>query len=314
MRLWVSLIAGLALAACDGKPAGYPGYIEGDYVRIALPVAGQLQSLAVTEGQAVAAGAPLFELEHVRETAAVAEAQGRFEQAQAQLADLQKGKRADEIAVIRAQLEQARAQLALAQTQRRRQQELYEQKVVPRDSLDVTRAEQQRAEARVAELAAALRTGELAARGDAIAGAQAQVRSAQASLAQAQWALTQRAPAAPAAGLVADVYFRVGEWVPAGVPVVSLLPPQNRIVRFYVPEPDLAGLATGQTVHLSCDGCGAAIAATVSWISPEAEFTPPVIYSREQRARLVFRVEARPAAADAARLAPGLPVEVVHGA
>ena len=307
-RTLLTLLA--ALASCSEESGRYPGYSEGEYVRIAAPSAGQLQSVAVEEGQQVAAGAPLFALDKIREEALEHEAQARLLQAQSQLADLQKGKRADEIAVIRAQLNQAYAQLNLAQTQRRRQQELFAQKAISRDALDVARAEQQRAEARVAELDAALRSGELAARADAIGAAEAQVQSAQASLAQAQWALAQRAPLAPVAGLVTDVYYRAGEWVGAGGPVVALLPPQNRLVRFFVPEAEVASLAPGQTVGLSCDACPAGLAATIARIAAEAEYTPPVIYSREQRSRLVFRVEGRVGEQDAPRLAPGLPVEV----
>jgi HlyD family secretion protein len=103
--------------------------------------------------------------------------------------------------------------------------------------------------------------------------------------------------------------YRPGEWVAAGAPVVSILPPGNVKIRFYVPEPVLASLRIGAPVSVRCDGCGAAIAAKISFIAPQAEFTPPVIYSRENRAKLVFLVEAHPDAANAA-LHPGLPVEV----
>jgi len=107
---------------------------------------------------------------------------------------------------------------------------------------------------------------------------------------------------------VQDVFFRAGEVVNAGQPVLSVLPPQNLRLRFYVPEPVLATFALGQTVAVACDSCPAGIEAKVSFISREAEYTPPVIFSEQERAKLVFRIEARPAAA--MNLPIGLPVSV----
>jgi HlyD family secretion protein len=114
----------------------------------------------------------------------------------------------------------------------------------------------------------------------------------------------------PVAGLVQDTYYVLGEWVNANAPVVSLLPPQNIKVRFFVEERRVGAVKVGQAVTITCDGCPAPVTATVSYISPQAEFTPPVIYSQEQRAKLVFLLEARPAAEDAVRLHPGQPVEI----
>jgi HlyD family secretion protein len=103
----------------------------------------------------------------------------------------------------------------------------------------------------------------------------------------------------------------VGEWVQPGQPVVALLPPGAVRARFYVPEDELASVAAGQPVSILCDGCGAPIAARIEFVGTQAEYTPPVIYSNAQRARLVFRVEARAVEPkDAARLRPGQPVDV----
>lgn len=293
----LSLCLALLAAACgrDADPR-LQGYVEGEYVRIAAPVAGQLVTLAVARGAQVEAGAPLFALEQAREQAAVAEAEAR-------LADLRKGKRADEIAVIRAQAEQARAQQQLAAAQLARTQELRPQGLVSAEQLDEARTQHRAAQARVRELDAALRSAELAARGDAI-------RAAEAQLAQVRWQLEQRRGAAPVAGLVEDTYYQVGEWVAAGAPVVSLLPPENRLVRFFVPETALAALRLGQAVQVHRDGAAAPIGATITFIAARAEFTPPVIFSREARAKLMFLVEARPAPAEAATLHPGQPVDV----
>jgi HlyD family secretion protein len=135
------------------------------------------------------------------------------------------------------------------------------------------------------------------------------VKAAGDALAQAQWRLDQKTQVAPAAGVVTDTLFRPGEWVAAGAPIVSLLPPGNVKVRFYVPEPQLAAVRVGGSVAVRCDGCASTIAARIAFIAPQAEYTPPVIYSRENRAKLVYLVEARPEPPDPA-LHPGLPVEV----
>jgi HlyD family secretion protein len=165
--------------------------------------------------------------------------------------------------------------------------------------------------ARVDELQAQLATAQLAARPDEIRAAQAGASAAKAALEQADWRLKQKAAVSTVAGVVTDILFVRGEWVGAGQPVVTLLPPENLKARFYVPEPQLGAVRVGQPVDLKCDGCGEAIRATVTWIAPQAEYTPPVIYSKESRAKLVYLVEARPAIAEAARLKPGQPLDVV---
>ena len=111
-------------------------------------------------------------------------------------------------------------------------------------------------------------------------------------------------------GVVVDTLFREGEWVSAGAPVVRMLPPENVKVRFFVPQPDLGLVPIGQNVTIRCDGC-ASVTAKVSYVSPEPEYTPPIIYSSETRAKLVFMVEAHPEPKDGASLRPGQPVEVV---
>ena len=142
--------------------------------------------------------------------------------------------------------------------------------------------------------------------------AEGEVAAARAALAQAAWRQDQKNVAAPVTGLVQDTFFVEGEWVPAGRPVASLLPPGNVKVRFYVPEAVVGALRNGQAVQVRCDGCAAPVAASITYVANEAEFTPPVIYSNETRNKLVFLVEARPSAADATKLRPGQPVEVVR--
>jgi len=301
----------LVLPACSNEgPRTYQGYAEGEYVRVAAPFAGTLQKLAVARGTWVKAADALFILEQENEAAARREAVERVKNAEAQLANLQKGRRPPEIDAIRAQLAQAETALKLSATQLKRNEQLVAQNFIAKERLDESRAAYDREFQHVAELKAQLATARLAARPDEIKAAESNVAAARAALAQADWKLAQRTVEAPVAGLVQDTYYVTGEWVNANQPVVSLLPPENIKVRFFVEEGRVGALQVGQRVTATCDGCAAPVAATVSFISPQAEFTPPVIYSRDQRAKLVFLIEARPAAADAVKLRPGQPLDI----
>jgi HlyD family secretion protein len=138
--------------------------------------------------------------------------------------------------------------------------------------------------------------------------AEAALRTAQARLNSAQTRLARRKVFSPVAGTVEQVYYRVGELVPAGRPVVALLPPGNIKLRFFVNEAVLPKLKLGDTVNVSCDGCDSGLTAKISFIARTSEFTPPVIYSLEERSKLVFLIEARPARPE--RLRVGQPVSV----
>ena len=143
-----------------------------------------------------------------------------------------------------------------------------------------------------------------------VKGAEADLNAATAQAAQKRWVVERKTVVAPAAGEIAETYYRPGEWVPAGAPVASLLPDNRRRLRFFVPEQVVATIKPGDAVEASCDACADPIKATVDFVAPQAEYTPPVIYSRGSREKLVFRVEALPPADQAARLRPGLPVDV----
>ena len=310
-RTAVSLAIVALLAACSrSAPAPLQGYVEGEYVRAAAPFAGTLVRLQVARGNEVRPGAPLFALEAESEDAARREAEARVRQAEAQLEDLRKGRRPTEIAAVRAQLAQAEAAAKLSERELARQEDLVAKGFVSRQALDQARAARDRDRERVAELRANLSTAVQGSRPDEIRAAEAQAAAARQALAQADWRLQQKSVESTVAGVVADTLFVAGEWVPAGAPVVSILPPANVKVRFFVPEPALGGVHVGDRARVSCDGCGAPFEAVVSFISPQAEYTPPVIYSKDARAKMVFLVEARPDAGQAARLHPGQPVDV----
>src|SRR5690606_33299570 len=307
----VAALVGLAAAiglGGEGDPLVVQGYVEGEYVYVAAPVAGRLETLHVGRGAQVAAKTPLFELDRASERPGRDDAAARLARAEANLADLRKGKRPSELASIEAQLDQAQAMLELAAAELERRERLVASNVASREAVDQARATYQRDKARVAELTAELETAQLGARADEIQAAEAEVAAARAQLAEAEWRLDQMVQAAPQAGFVVDTLYRPGEWVEAGAPVISLLPPGNVKVRFFVPEPRLGAIAIGDRVAVACDACPSDLTAVISYIAPEAEYTPPVIYSREMRAKLVYLVEARPRRPAALR--PGQPVDV----
>ena len=311
MKLLFAWITALLVTAC-AKPQTdvYPGYAEGENVRLSAPISGTLTKLLVQRGDTVAAAAPAFVLEQESERSARQEAGSRVQQAQAQLANLKLGRRPEELQALRAQLSQAQAALKLSTNEFSRASQLVAEKFNSPATLDQARAAVERDQASVNEINAQLRLAGQGSRQNEIAAAQQEVNAAQAQLAQAEWRVQQKTQRIPVAGDVVDLLYREGEWVPQGSPILSLLPPANVKARFFVPQPVLGRLALGQTVQLHCDGCPAPIAAKVSFIAREVEFTSPIIYSKENRAALVFMVEARPSAEDARRLHPGQPLEV----
>jgi HlyD family secretion protein len=306
-----ALLLCVFLAACGDKPADYfPGYAEADYVRLAAPIAGTLVKVLVQRGDTAQAGAPAFILEQENERAEREEATFRVERARAQLADLKKGKRPDEVAAVQAQLNQAAAALRLSTSSFARQKQLVADKFIAPSAADEARAAVERDQAQVNELQAQLRIARTGARSDEIAAAEQELKAAEAQLAQAEWKLEQKTQRIPVKASVNDVLFREGEFVQAGSPVISLLPPQNIKLRFFVPEPALSTLKVGQTLNVQCDGCKGPIPASISYMSSAPEYTAPLIYSKENRATLVFMIEARPPPEQAALLHPGQPVEV----
>ena len=309
-----TLIAASAAAlftGCSAEPSSaYQGYVEGEYVHVAPAVAGRLDKLHVQRGQTVEANAPLFQLEADLEAAAKQQADEQLNAAMAQLADLNLGRRRPEVAVTQAQLAQAESALQQAVVQLQREEGQYQAGGIARAQLEDSRANQAIKAARVKELAGQLAVTRLPAREDQIRAQGAQVAAARAAQSQAAWRLAQKQAAARQPGLVADTLYREGEWVAAGNPIVRLLPPGNVKLRFFVPESAAGSLKPGRNISVTCEGCGAGVPAVVSSIANEPEFTPPVIYSKDTKSKLVFLVEARPSAQNATRLRPGQPVSV----
>lgn len=310
------LIAGglaLVLGACNRPPErGWQGYCEGEFVYVASPLPGRLETLAVARGDRVAAGAPLFALDAVAEQAAQRQAADQLRGAEAQLADLRKGARPSEIAAIEARLEQSRAAADLSAKELTRQEQLRAAGASSIEVYDRARVAHELDLHAIDELAAQLETMRLGGRSDAIVAAEARVAAARAALAGAEWSVTQKSQSALQAALVYDTLYRPGEFVAAARPVVVLLPPANLKVRFFVPETEYATLRVGQPVRVRIDGRPVSLTGRVSYLSPQPEFTPPVLYNRENRAKLSFMVEASLPPADAGDLHPGQPVDVTR--
>jgi len=308
----LAIAATAAFSACSkDNPGSYQGYVEGEFVHVGSGVAGRLERLFVARGQSVEANAALFELEADQEAAAVRQADEALSAAEAQLADLGTGKRSAEVDVVRAQLEQATAAEKQSALQLARDTDQLEAGGISRMQLEASRAKHDVDAARVRELTGQLEVAELSARPGQIRAQTSQVAATRAAADQTRWRLDQKHVVAAQAGVVVDTLFREGEWVPAGSPVVRMLPPANVKVRFFVPQPSLGQVPVGRTLTVRCDGCAKAVVATVSYVSTEPEYTPPIIYSNETRAKLVFMIEARPDAEGAPLLRPGQPVEVV---
>jgi HlyD family secretion protein len=308
MRL-VVLIVVLALAACGQANDGrVQGWVEADFVFVGPDEPGRVEALSVREGDPVASGAPLFAVDAELQAADVQTASAQVAEARARLARLETSQqRKEEVAVLQAQEKRAESAVALSTADLDRQQQLAAKGIAATAQLDIARANSNRDKANLEEVRRQITVAQMASRDEDIAAARQSLAAAQARQSAAETKLARRKVAAPVTGTVQQVYYRPGEMVPAGRPVVSILPPGNIKLRFFVAETALPKIALGDAVQVTCDGC-APIAARVSFIARAAEYTPPVIYSLEERNKLVFMVEARTDTPGALRV--GQPVSV----
>lgn len=276
------------------------GYLEGDVLYTAAPVSGTVQTVYVVEGQRVSAGAPLFAMDPKSLRAQKDQTSAQVRQAQAQ------------IKVAQANLEQMKAALAGLEAQASNARKTLKRDLaleasnagaISRQTIDNDRT------------TAANLSAQRSATEKQVIAAIAQVSASKEGAAQAQAAranieiqLAQLRATAPVAARVQTVFYQSGEWAAANQPVVGLLPDDKVKVRFFVPETSLALYQPGKTIHFDCDGCARGLTATISYVSPQPEYTPPIIYSRDSRDKLVFLVEALPK--DPQSLTPGQPVDV----
>lgn len=307
-RLFLCGIAVL-LSGCAQKPAdSYSGYVEAQEVSIDAPQSGWLTQVHVDRGDAVALDEPLFALDSTPQQAALSGAESRAAAAAATAADLGKGAREADIAPLLAQQRQAQAQLDLAKTNEARYARLQPGGYVSPTQMDSLRAATRTAQADLDNIGKQIADKQLAARTDQLRAAKAQAQAAKTDTAQAQWTVSDRDVKSRLAGRVDERLRESGEFVAAGAPVLTVLPRGREFVRFYVPQADLPKLRIGQGVRIACDNCGGGLRGKIRFISQVAEFTPPVIYSVQERQKLMFLVEATPDNPDALRA--GQPVDV----
>jgi HlyD family secretion protein len=308
MRWFALLSLALALAACSKDTGRLQGWVEADFVFVGPDETGRVETLAVREGDQVAAGAPLFAVDADLQQADVHTAAAQVDEARARLARVESAQqRQEEIAVLEAQESRAQAMLALSTSELDRQQSLSARGVAAQAQVDTARANFSRDKAALEEVRRQIAVGRLSARDEDIAAARQSLAAALARQTASETKLARRKLVSPVSGAVQQVYYRPGEMVPAGRPVLSILPPGNIKLRFFVAQALLPKIALGDSVEVTCDGC-TPLTARVSFIARSAEYTPPVIYSLEERNKLVFMVEARPEKPDDLRV--GQPVQV----
>jgi HlyD family secretion protein len=269
-KLAFALMLSLVLGACEEKhDQGWLGYGEGDFAMVSAPQAGWVTELKVERGTVVKRGDLLFVLDSTTQQAGQEQASSALNQA-------------------RASLKQEQSNLVYARTELMRQESLARAHAGTPTQLDLARTNEQQSVAKIGQL-------------------QAQIGQMEANLKGAAYGLSQRQITAQTEGPVQDIFFRPGEYVPASTPVVSVLPPANVYARFFVPETELPKVKLGQKVQVNCDGCKP-MTAMITFIAAQAEFTPPVIFSVNNREKLVYKLEAR--APDGLAIHPGQPVTV----
>lgn len=287
------LLLPLTLAACGEAPDPlYLGYAEGDYRLIAPETAGRIAAVHVTGGAHVAAGDRLFELDSQQETDQLAAAEARIEAASARFDDAAAGGREPEIEAARDQLAAARATQREAAENLDRQQDLFARGIVPRARLDAAESAASAANARVAELRQRLTLTALPARENQLRALTAEVAAAEAERDRLHDMIRRRAVEAPVDALIERQIRYEGELSGPGQPVFRLLPDDAVHAVIFIPEAEIANWPVGTRLNIACASCATGLQADIRRIESAASFTPPVIYSENERNRLVFRAEA----------------------
>ncbi len=292
---WLLALIAIIIPGISGpaESSTYFGYVEGDYIYVAARTSGRIDEVFVHDGQEVSKGDPLFKLDSEREQQSLMEAKARLAAAKSNWSDKTTGNREEEIAVVKSKIRSAEADLELAELNYKRAKELSSRQVVALSRQDQDRATLEIAKAKVKQLNNELAVARLPARKAQIDAARQNIWAAEAEVRKAQVELSDRKIGAPAGGRVERVFMRAGEQASPDTPVVSILPPANYKVVFFVSEATRSGIRIGQTVDVNCTACRTPLKAKVSYLSQQVEYTPPVIFSLEERSKLVFRVEAR---------------------
>lgn len=301
----------LCLFGCGGsEKRHYQGYIEGENTFLASPIGGKLVKKRVDRGQWVKRGELLFQLDANPEAFVIQQSDAELLQAKKRYKDLENPRRKPEIEAIEEQIAQVDADLKLAALRVNRTKQLYKKQAIDKDSVDEAEVYYELKKHLKAQYEANLALALQGARDEQMNAQQAQITSLIAKLNQAKWQLAQKSIYAPDDGVIFDTYFELGEYVPNQQAVASLLTPAHIRVEFFVPASALSELHVGQWITFTCDGCARSNQAVIHYISPEAEYIPPLVYSDENRDKLVFRVKATPS--NARQFKPGQPVVITE--
>lgn len=312
-RQWIALLifpSIIVLSGCSHHSQHYLGYIEGKYIYLSSPVSGMLMQLNVRQGDTIQSKQVAFQLDPEPELAQLEQAKAQFNAAKSELDNLKSGERSTIIKRLEAQISQAKANLAYSKKMYDRNAELVKTGAVGKAIFDRSATEYQANQEKIKETEANLAEAKLGARSNLVAAQEARVNAMQSEIDRYQWLVNQKTIDIPEAGYVQDTLFKAHEFVPAGKPVIQFLPTENRVLVFYIPEKMLSQIQLGKTVYFTCDGCEKRLSATVNYISSQAEYTPPVIYSENARAKLVYYAEAKIDSAVAVKLHTGQPVDV----
>lgn len=281
------------LTSCGKQDHRYvQGYVEGENIYLASPYSGQLIKKNVFRGQPVKSGQLLFQLDENPQALTVKQSKANLLQAKKTYDDLVKPRRKPEIEAIQEQIAETDAQIVLAEIRVRRNQTLFLKHAIDRDSTDAAEANYNALLKRKKQYLANLELAKLGSREEQINAQQAQILALTAQLFIAKWELAQKSVYAPADGLIVDTYFSKGDFVPAQQSLAALLTPSNTRIEFFLPAKALASIKIGQAIKFTCDGCVNPSSAHISYVSPEVEYMPPLVYSRDNSDKLVFRIKA----------------------
>jgi HlyD family secretion protein len=290
---FIAILASLLSSCHNAHHYSYQGYVEGENLYLASPYSGNLIESFVQRGQQVKKGQLLFRLDDNPQLLDVKQDQALLVQAKKVLADLSKPRRVPEINAIIAQIAQVDAQIKLAALRVKRNQELVKKSALDQDSLDASVERFNELTYLKVQTEENLKLAKEGSRPDQIKAQKALVYSLLARVNNGKWKLSQKSIYAPADGVIFDTYFLKGEWVGSSQPIATLLEPNNIRIEFFVPVNELASVHLNQTITFDCDGCAKENKARISYISPEAEYIPPLVYSRENNDKLVFRIKAQ---------------------
>jgi HlyD family secretion protein len=285
-------VAFILLNACGSSDKNtFQGYVDSQLAYIASPYSGILKTLKVNKGQWVKKNQLLFILDPDPQALVVKQAQADLEQAAHTLKDLENPKRPQEIDAIKAQIAQTEAALELAKIRVARRQKLFERQAGDKESVDLALADVKEQTQLKQQYEANLRLALLGSREEQIRAQQQQIAALTSKLAEAKWDLAQKTVYASNEGYVFDTYHIPGEFVPNQQSVLSILAQEDIYINFFIPVELLSKIHLKQKVRIECDGCDFTAEASIGYISPQAEYLPPLVYSRENNSKLVFRVE-----------------------